>query len=100
MNYILEYWNAVQNKSILVSKRVYKVYEKLSQDVEKNRSKYIFDETKANKPIEFIEKFCKHSKGELAGKPVKLELFQKAFISALFGFVDKNTGFRRVLIKG
>jgi Phage terminase-like protein, large subunit len=78
-----------------VSKRVYKVYEKLSQDVEKNRSKYIFDETKANKPIEFIEKFCKHSKGELAGKPVKLELFQKAFISALFGFVDKNTGFRK-----
>ena len=58
-------------------------------------SRYIFDEKKAVRPIKFIEKFCKHSKGEWAGKSVKLELFQKAFISALFGFVDKNTGFRK-----
>lgn len=47
------------------------------------------------RPIEFIERFCKHSKGEWAGKPVTLELFQKAFISALFGFVDRETGLRQ-----
>src|SRR5699024_3849620 len=50
---------------------------------------------KANKPIEFIETFTRHSKGKWAGKPVELELFQKAFIAALFGFVDKDTGLRR-----
>src|SRR5699024_1818671 len=60
-----------------------------------NPSQYIFDEAKANKPIAFIERFCKHSKGQWAGKPVTLELFQKAYISALFGFVDKDTGLRR-----
>jgi len=54
-----------------------------------------FDIEKANKPIRFIETFCKHSKGEWAGQPIKLELFQKAFIAALFGFVDKDTGLRR-----
>lgn len=95
MNYILEYWNKIQSKNIVVSKRVYKVYKKLFQDVGETGSKYIFDEAKANKPIEFIEKFCKHSKGEWAGQPIKLELFQKAFISALFGFVDKDTRLRK-----
>jgi len=47
------------------------------------------------RPIEFVEKFCKHSKGEWAGRFVESELFQKAFISALFGFVHEDTGLRR-----
>ncbi len=94
MNYILEYWGAIESGKVLVSKRVYKQYKKLVEEI-KNPGRYIFDERKANKPIEFIERFCKHSNGEWAGKPVKLELFQKAYISALFGFIDKETGLRR-----
>ena len=94
MNYILEYWKSITNNQLVVSKRVYKEYEALVKNI-KNPGKYIFDENKANRPIEFIEKFCKHSKGEWAGKPVILELFQKAYITALFGFVDKYTGLRR-----
>ena len=94
MNYILEYWEAIESGKVLVSKRVYKQYKKLVEEI-KNPGKYIFDEARANKPIEFIERFCKHSKGEWAGKPVILELFQKAYISALFGFIDKETGLRR-----
>jgi phage terminase large subunit-like protein len=38
-------------------------------------------------PIDFTESFCKHSQGEWMGRDVELELFQKAFISALFGDV-------------
>ena len=95
MNYILEYLKAIENGEIIISKRVYKVYKKLADNMKNPDSRYIFDEKKAVRPIKFIEKFCKHSKGEWAGKSVKLELFQKAFISALFGFVDKNTGFRK-----
>ncbi len=95
MNYILEYLKAIENGEIITSKRVYKVYKKLADNMKNPDSRYIFDEKKAVRPIKFIEKFCKHSKGEWAGKSVKLELFQKAFISALFGFVDKNTGFRK-----
>lgn len=94
MNYILEYWNAIKQGEITVSKRVYRQYEKLADDIN-NPGQYVFDETKANKPITFIEQFCRHSKGEWAGKPIKLELFQKAYISALFGFIDKDTGLRR-----
>lgn len=94
MNYIQQYYEAIEQKKVIVSTRVEKQYKKLIQDIQ-GHEKYYFDENKANKPIEFIEKFCKHSKGEWAGKPVKLELFQKAYISALFGFVDKQTGYRR-----
>ncbi len=94
MNYVLEYWKAIESGKVLVSKRVYKQYKRLAEEI-KNPGKYIFDEARANKPIEFIERFCKHSKGEWAGKPVTLELFQKAYIAALFGFIDKETGLRR-----
>ncbi|APH22271.1 terminase large subunit [Clostridium botulinum] len=97
MNYIVEYWEGIKTGKYTVSKRVYRQYERLVNDMgqKPHNSKYIFDESKANKPIEFIERFCKHSKGEWAGKPVILELFQKAYISALFGFIDKETGLRR-----
>lgn len=94
MNHVLEYWQAISQKRITVSRRVCQQYERLAQEIQ-NPGRYVFDEEKANKPIAFIERFCRHSKGEWAGKPVTLELFQKAYISALFGFVDKDTGLRR-----
>lgn len=93
-NYIEKYLDEIRAGKCIVSKRVRKQYEALVHDI-KNPGKYIFDERKAEKPIIFIETFCKHSKGEWAGKSLKLELFQKAFISALFGFVDAETGFRK-----
>ena len=97
MNCIIEYWRAIESGKCVVSRRVRKVYQELARRIEQldAGARYIFDEKKAARPIEFIERFCKHSKGEWAGKPVTLELFQKAFISALFGFVDKETGLRQ-----
>ncbi|MBY6177913.1 terminase large subunit [Staphylococcaceae bacterium DP2N0-1] len=94
VNYIEQYYQAIENGTVVTSKRVKKQYQKLVQDME-HHDKYIFDEDKAMRPIQFIEKFCRHSKGELAGKPLVLDLFQKAYISALFGFVDKDSGLRR-----
>lgn len=94
MNYITEYYDKIKSGVILVSARVKKLYQKLVHDLE-NPGQYIFDQKRAERPIQFIERFCKHSKGEWAGKPVRLELFQKAFISALFGFIDKDTGLRK-----
>ena len=94
MNYIREYYNKIQSGEVVVSEKVSKVYKKLLHEIE-HPGKHIFDEKKAERPIEFIERFCKHSKGEWAGHAIKLELFQKAYISALFGFIDKDTGLRR-----
>lgn len=93
-NYIEQYYQEMVNGNITVSKRVKKQYKNLVKDM-KDHPKYIYDDAKAQRPIKFIESFCKHSKGELAGKPLVLDLFQRAYISALFGFVDKETGYRR-----
>lgn len=95
MNYIEQYVQAIRAGKCIVPKRVRRVYESLASEIKSPSGQYIFDQGKAERPIEFIERFCKHSKGEWAGKPVKLELFQKAFISALFGFVHETTGIRR-----
>mgnify|MGYP007055796968 CR=1 FL=1 len=72
MNYIKEYLNKIENGEIITSKRVLKEYRKLAHDID-NPDEYIFSEEKANRPITFIETWCKHSKGEWAGQPVKLE---------------------------
>lgn len=94
-NYILEYWNKIQSGEIVACKRLKQQFQKLVEELENPRDPWVFDLERANRPIEFIERFCKHSKGKWAGKPVKLELFQKALIQAVYGFVHKETGLRR-----
>lgn len=94
-NYILEYWNKIQSGEIVACKRLIQQYQKLVDELNNPRDPWVFDIEKATRPIEFIERFCKHSKGKWIGKPVKLELFQKAKIQAVYGFVHKDTGLRR-----
>lgn len=94
MNYIEEYHRQMVTGEIIVGQRIRAIYDKLVRDIQNPASRWRFDEKLANRPIEFIETLCKHSKGEWMGKPMKLELFQKAFINALFGFVDDD-GLRR-----
>ena len=48
-----------------------------------------FDYEIAKKHTDFIERFCKQPTGKI-GTPLKLELFQKARMQAIFGFVDDN----------
>lgn len=93
MNYILEYYNLINSGKVKASKKIKKQFERLVNDVE-HPGKWHFDLDKANRPIKFIETFCKHSKGRWAGKPVYLDLWQKAIIQSIFGFVD-DKGIRR-----
>ena len=109
MTYIEEYYKWICDNPNKVCKKIKTIYERLYKDIYKenkvsffNKSigeeethTYIFDEKKSLRCIHFIEKYCKQSKGQWNGKPLKLELFQKAFLQALFGFVDKDTGFRK-----
>ena len=95
INYIEEYWSQMESGEIMVCKRTRQQYEKLINELERPRDPWVFDLEAANAPIDFIEAFCRHSKGKWIGKPVKLELFQKAKIQAVYGFVHKDTGLRR-----
>ena len=67
----------------------------MSDEISNPESKYFFDDKRANHAITFIEKFCKHSKGKWGGKPVILELWQKAFIEAVYSFKMSETTFDR-----
>lgn len=89
-NYVKEYYEEITNGNITTSKRVSKIYKRLVSEIDNPMNGWEFNEKRANRPIEFIENFCKSSKGQWIGQPLKLQLFQKAFIAALFGFVNKN----------
>lgn len=95
MNYIEKYYNQIESGKAVVSEKVRRTYKHLMDKlVRDGDSAYVYDDRKAQYVIDFIQTFCKHSKGKWGGKPVVLELWQKALISALFGFVDKYTGLR------
>lgn len=94
-NYVLQYWREIESGREIVSSRVRQLYAALARDIETPRAPYIFDVERSLRPIEYIESICKHSKGKWAGKPVLLELWQKAVIAAAFGFVHEKTGARQ-----
>ena len=95
VNFIEFYWAKIQSGEIVACKRLKQQYQKLITELDSPRDPWVFDLDKANAPIEFIERFCKQSKGKWIGKPLRLELFQKAKIQAVYGFVHKDTGLRR-----
>lgn len=100
--YIYQYWTSfLQNGGdTIVSKKIYKLYKKLVADLERKDSDFYFDQERAQHPIKFIEKYCHPSKGKEANKPLKLMLWQKAMIEAIFGFIDieGNRKYRRVFL--
>ena len=94
MTYIEEYYNEIMAGNIIACHRIKQVYEMLMDKLYNRKGNWVFNEERANRPIEFIETFCKQSQGEL-GSNIELMLFQKAKHQAVFGFVDENTGFRQ-----
>ena len=93
-NPVYEYWLAINNGTT-VCKKIYAVYQKLVADMKDPKSPWTYNGRKAEHAILFIETFCRQSKGQYGGQPVRLELWQKAMVAAMFGFVDKQTGLRR-----
>lgn len=88
-NPILEYWEQIQEDKTLVSKKVYQQYEEIVRWINNNGYKeWFYSNTRANHILEFAENFCCHSKGKLAGKKVVLELWEKAYLASVYGFID------------
>jgi len=94
-NPILEYWNKIESGEEIVSAKVRRIYKKLVDDLNNPESEWEYSPKRANHAIEFVENFCKHSKGKMGGKPFILELWQKAMTAALFGFIHKIDGVRK-----
>ena len=91
-NYILAYYQQIEDGSVTVGNWVRLAYEYIVHGLENGDFRY--NHKKATAAIKFIEGFCHHHEGALAPGRLKLELWQKAFISTVFGIVD-DTGARQ-----
>ena len=98
MNWPREYLEAIRRGDEVVSVEVRAVYEREVgwMDNPPPDFPFFFDETEGERPINFIESICKQSKGEWQRQPMKLELFQKAKLQLVFGWLDRRTGKRRI----
>lgn len=85
-DYISEYYQAIKEGSVIAGKWIILLYEYIIRGLE--QKEFYFAPKKANKAIKFIENYCHHSKGR--NDLLKLELWQKALISTIFGIVDEN----------
>ena len=85
-NYILDYYQQIANGSVTVGRWIRLVMEFLVKGLQDKL--FYYNNSKANKAIKFIETFCHHCEGR--NDLIKLELWQKAIIAAIFGIVDKE----------
>lgn len=91
-NWIYTYYQGIKNGTYCVGRFVRAVYQYLVDGLQDK--KFFFDGNKANSAIEYIETHCFHTEGPLAPQPLKLEVWEKALVSAVFGIVNKD-GFRQ-----
>lgn len=94
-NPIIDYYNKIETGEIVAGTKVKQIYKHLVQKIYEPIGEFEYRAERANHAIEFIENFCKHSKGKWGGQPIELELWQQAFIAASFGFVHKIDGTRQ-----
>lgn len=97
-NYILAYYQAIKDGSVVVGKWVRMLYEYIVKGLEDRA--FFYNGKKANAAVMFIQQFCHHHEGALAPGRLKLELWQKALVSCIFGIVDAdgNRQFREVFL--
>lgn len=88
-NPVLEYWEEIESGREVVSHKIYVMYKYLAHLIN-NPGEYFYSAKRANHILEFAENYCKLSKGAGAGKPVRLELWEKAMLAAVFGIIDIN----------
>lgn len=88
MNEILSYYQAIKDGSVTVGRWIKLLYAYIVTGLEKGS--FFFNQKEANRAIRFIETFCRHHEGFLAPQKIKLEPWQKALVSILFGIVDAD----------
>lgn len=87
-NWIYAYYQKIKNGSETVGRFIRLELEYLVHGLE--NKVFFYDQKKANDAIEWIETHTFHTEGKLAPNPLVLELWEKAFVAALFGIVNKN----------
>ena len=98
-DYILTYYQAIVNGTETVGHWNRNWYQYIVTGLQEKR--FFLDRKKASKAIRFCENFCRHHEGPLAPNLIKLELWQKALLSVIFGILDADgcRQFREVFVE-
>jgi phage terminase large subunit-like protein len=97
-NYIWAYYQQIKDGSVIVGRWIALLYEYIVSGLEKKA--FYFDQKKATSAVDWFETHCFHTEGDKAPGAIELELWQKAFLSCVFGIVDErgHRQFREVLL--
>ena len=87
-DWILTYYQEIQNGKVTIGHWIREWYTQIIDGLQKKR--YTFDQKAAGKVIRFCENFCRHHEGPLAPGLIRLETWQKAFLSVIYGIKDAN----------
>ena len=90
-----KYCTNILDGKIVSCEKMKLLAEKMLKEINDDSGQWHFDIKWANRPVEFIESYCKIPSGRL-GKTLELEDYEVALIQAAFGFVDDNE-FRRFI---
>lgn len=91
-----EYAKKVVKGEIVACKKVILAAKRHLRDLKRQGTKdfpWIFVEEKGHRPIRYIEKFCKPSKGDYIR--IVAQPWQHFVVGSLYGWVHKDTGVRR-----
>lgn len=97
--WLIKYYEEIQNKKIIVGEEIKTILKNLIEDLKSDE--YIYDTKEAHYKIKFIENCIRLTKSPYYGKPMKLMLWQKAFIEAVYSFKmksDNTQRFKRVIL--
>lgn len=95
MNWVKAYYKKIESGEILTCTETRNIYKRMIEEMDDESLSFYFSEARGEHAIEFIETFCRHYEGEHAGEVVRLELWQKAFVQNIFGWMEKDTHYRR-----
>lgn len=97
--YLEEYWDDIQTGRVIVGQEIIQLMTTLMSDMKNDE--YIYDTTDADKRIDFIQGCLRLTKSPFYNCKFHMETFQKAFVSALYGFYmasDNTQRFRRAIL--
>lgn len=86
-NSILLYHAKIESGDIIACNKIYKTYNHLADKV-LHETEWYYSPNRADHVVVFFEQYLRHSKGKMGGKPVILELWEKAMLSAQYGFIN------------
>ena len=97
MNWPKIYLKAMLDGRIPADKKILAVYQREVNwmDNPPEDFPFEFNEKLGQHHIDFMQKFCRNSKGKSGKTPIRFELFQLAKMQLVFGWVEKDTGLRR-----